>query len=125
MKHSPFTIGRRTGNDAVVPVDSASGVSGAHLTLIFETPLLRHGREEHLRHHINGQSAATPRFCSRMGYDRVGPKVKLQFGSHQTMGMSTVGRRSHPCLHKISGLHFYQDRPGLPQRRTLPRPTAT
>lgn len=36
MKHSPFTVGRRSGNDAVIPVDSASGVSGSHLTLLFE-----------------------------------------------------------------------------------------
>jgi hypothetical protein len=33
---TPFTVGRREGNDAVLPVDNASGVSGKHLTLLYE-----------------------------------------------------------------------------------------
>ena len=36
VKHSPFTIGRQKGIDAVLPVDSASGVSKHHLTITFE-----------------------------------------------------------------------------------------
>jgi hypothetical protein len=35
MRHTPFSIGRRKGNDAVLPVDSSSGVSGNHLTLTY------------------------------------------------------------------------------------------
>jgi Mg-chelatase subunit ChlD len=36
IRHSPFTIGRQMENDAVLPVDSASGVSKYHLTIIYE-----------------------------------------------------------------------------------------
>jgi hypothetical protein len=62
-------------------VDSASGVSGAHLTLIFETELLRHGREEHLRHHSQRTILAKgQRFPLPDGaVIGLGPKVKLQF----------------------------------------------
>ena len=35
VEHTPFSIGRREGNDAVLPVDSSSGVSGNHLTITF------------------------------------------------------------------------------------------
>lgn len=35
MEHTPFSIGRRKGNDAVLPVDSSSGVSGNHLSITF------------------------------------------------------------------------------------------
>jgi pSer/pThr/pTyr-binding forkhead associated (FHA) protein len=35
MEHTPFSIGRRKGNDAVLPLDSSSGVSGNHLTVTF------------------------------------------------------------------------------------------
>lgn len=35
METSPFSIGRRKGNDAVLPLDSSSGVSGDHLTIAF------------------------------------------------------------------------------------------
>ncbi len=36
---TPLTVGRREGNDAVIPVDGASGVSGHHLTLSFANGL--------------------------------------------------------------------------------------
>lgn len=36
MRHTPFTVGRRKDNDAPLPVDSSSGVSGHHLQIIFE-----------------------------------------------------------------------------------------
>jgi pSer/pThr/pTyr-binding forkhead associated (FHA) protein len=36
MRHSPFRVGRRKDNDAPLPVDSSSGVSGNHLTITFE-----------------------------------------------------------------------------------------
>lgn len=36
IKHSPFTIGRQKENDAVLPVDSASGVSKYHFTITYE-----------------------------------------------------------------------------------------
>jgi hypothetical protein len=36
IRHSPFTIGRQKENDAVLPVDSASGVSKYHLTITYE-----------------------------------------------------------------------------------------
>ena len=32
---SPFSVGRRKGNDAVIPLDSASGVSGNHFIIRF------------------------------------------------------------------------------------------
>jgi hypothetical protein len=35
MRDTPFTIGRKKDNDAVLPVDSSSGVSGNHLVLSF------------------------------------------------------------------------------------------
>jgi hypothetical protein len=35
MRHTPFSIGRRKGNDAVLPVDSSSGVSGNHIILTY------------------------------------------------------------------------------------------
>lgn len=35
MEHTPFSIGRQKGNDAVLPLDSSSGVSGNHLTITF------------------------------------------------------------------------------------------
>jgi hypothetical protein len=35
MRHTPFSIGRRKGNDATLPVDSSSGVSGNHLVLTY------------------------------------------------------------------------------------------
>jgi hypothetical protein len=36
IRHSPFTIGRQKENDAVLPVDSASGVSKYHLTITYD-----------------------------------------------------------------------------------------
>jgi hypothetical protein len=36
MSQSPFTIGRQKDNDAVLPLDSASGVSKQHLTITYE-----------------------------------------------------------------------------------------
>jgi pSer/pThr/pTyr-binding forkhead associated (FHA) protein len=36
MRHTPFSIGRRKGNDAILPVDNSSGVSGNHLILTYE-----------------------------------------------------------------------------------------
>ena len=35
MRHTPFSIGRRKGNDALLPVDNSSGVSGNHLVLTY------------------------------------------------------------------------------------------
>ncbi|MGD8848412.1 MAG: FHA domain-containing protein [Anaerolineales bacterium] len=35
MRHTPFTIGRKKDNDAVLPLDSSSGVSGNHLIITF------------------------------------------------------------------------------------------
>ena len=35
IRSTPFTIGRKKDNDAVLPVDSSSGVSGNHLVLTF------------------------------------------------------------------------------------------
>jgi pSer/pThr/pTyr-binding forkhead associated (FHA) protein len=35
VDHTPFSIGRRKGNDAVLPLDYASGVSGNHLIITF------------------------------------------------------------------------------------------
>jgi hypothetical protein len=35
MRYTPFSIGRKDENDAVLPLDSASGVSGNHLILTF------------------------------------------------------------------------------------------
>ena len=35
MEHTPFSIGRREGSDAALPLDSSSGVSGNHLTITF------------------------------------------------------------------------------------------
>lgn len=39
ITHSPFNVGRQPFNDAVLPVDSASGVSGEHLSIRFENGL--------------------------------------------------------------------------------------
>ncbi len=39
VTHSPFHVGRQPFNDAVLPVDSASGVSGKHLSIRFENGL--------------------------------------------------------------------------------------
>lgn len=39
VTHSPFTVGRQPFNDAVLPVDSSSGVSGKHLSIRFENGL--------------------------------------------------------------------------------------
>jgi hypothetical protein len=36
MRHTPFSIGRRKGNDAILPVDNSSGVSGNHLILTYK-----------------------------------------------------------------------------------------
>ncbi len=36
MRRSPFKMGRRKDNEAALPVDSSSGVSGLHLTITFE-----------------------------------------------------------------------------------------
>lgn len=36
ITHSPYTVGRQPMNDAMLPVDSASGVSGRHLSIRFE-----------------------------------------------------------------------------------------
>jgi hypothetical protein len=36
MRRSPFTVGRRKENDVPLPVDSSSGVSGVHMTLMYE-----------------------------------------------------------------------------------------
>ena len=82
MKHSPFTIGRRTGSDAVVPVDSASGVSGSHLTLIFEDgKYFALYEKSTYGTTVNGQSLAKgQRFPLPDGaVIGLGPKVKLQF----------------------------------------------
>ena len=35
MEHTPFSIGRREGTDATLPLDSSSGVSGNHLIITF------------------------------------------------------------------------------------------
>jgi pSer/pThr/pTyr-binding forkhead associated (FHA) protein len=35
MTASPFSIGRRKDNDAVIPLDASSGVSGHHFKLFF------------------------------------------------------------------------------------------
>ncbi len=35
VKKTPFTIGRKAGCDAVLPVEATSGVSGSHLSLVF------------------------------------------------------------------------------------------
>lgn len=35
IKKTPFTVGRRDGNDAVLPVPNSSGVSGQHLTITY------------------------------------------------------------------------------------------
>jgi pSer/pThr/pTyr-binding forkhead associated (FHA) protein len=81
MKHSPFTIGRRTGNDAVVPVDSASGVSGSHLTLIFEEgQYFALDEKSTYGTTVNGQSLTKgQRFPLPDGaVIGLGPKVKLQ-----------------------------------------------
>ena len=82
MKHSPFTIGRRTGSDAVVPVDSASGVSGSHLTLIFEDgKYFALDEKSTYGTTVNGQSLTKgQRFLLPDGaVIGLGPKVKLQF----------------------------------------------
>ena len=82
MKHSPFTIGRRTGSDAVVPVDSASGVSGSHLTLIFEDgKYFALDEKSTYGTTVNGQSLTKgQRFPLPDGaVIGLGPKVKLQF----------------------------------------------
>lgn len=39
VTHSPFNVGRQPFNDAVLPVDNASGVSGKHLSIRFENGL--------------------------------------------------------------------------------------
>jgi pSer/pThr/pTyr-binding forkhead associated (FHA) protein len=81
MKHSPFTVGRRTGNDAVVPVDSASGVSGSHLTLIFEDgQYFALDEKSTYGTTVNGQSLTKgQRFPVPDGaVIGLGPKVKLQ-----------------------------------------------
>jgi pSer/pThr/pTyr-binding forkhead associated (FHA) protein len=81
MKHSPFTIGRRAGNDAVVPVDSASGVSGSHLTLIFEDgQYFVLDEKSTYGTTVNGQSVPKgQRFPVPDGaVIGLGPKVKLQ-----------------------------------------------
>jgi len=36
MRRSPFRVGRAKDNDAALPVDSSSGVSGHHLTITYE-----------------------------------------------------------------------------------------
>ena len=36
MRYTPFTIGRKAGNDATLPLDNSSGVSGFHLLLTYE-----------------------------------------------------------------------------------------
>ncbi len=36
MTQSVFTIGRKASNSAKLPLDSASGVSGEHLTITFD-----------------------------------------------------------------------------------------
>ena len=35
IHRTPFVIGRRPGSDAVIPLDSASGVSGQHFRITF------------------------------------------------------------------------------------------
>lgn len=35
MEHTPFSIGRRKGNDAALPLEGSSGVSGNHLSITF------------------------------------------------------------------------------------------
>ena len=35
VKKTPFTIGRKAGCDAVLPVEATSGVSGSHLSLVY------------------------------------------------------------------------------------------
>jgi predicted component of type VI protein secretion system len=35
IRRSPFMIGRRPGGDAVIPLDSSSGVSGQHFRITF------------------------------------------------------------------------------------------
>jgi pSer/pThr/pTyr-binding forkhead associated (FHA) protein len=81
MKHSPFTVGRRSGNDAVIPVDSASGVSGTHFILIFEDGQY-YALDEKSTYGttVNGQSITKgQRFPLRDGaVIGLGPKVKIQ-----------------------------------------------
>ena len=78
----PFTVGRREGNDAVLPVDNSSGVSGQHFTITFaDGRFLAQDDKSTFGTTLNGQ--AIPKGKPARLEDGViiglGPNVKLQF----------------------------------------------
>ncbi len=79
---SPFTIGRRDGNDLVVKVDNAMGVSGRHATIAFSNNRFYITDDKSTYGVlVNGQKIqpATPVPLEDGMIIGLGPKVKLQF----------------------------------------------
>jgi hypothetical protein len=82
MRSSPFSVGRREGNDAVVPLDSSSGVSGKHFRITFENgQFLAHDEKSTFGTTLDG----TPLVHGRPMPLRdgsvigLGPQVKVRF----------------------------------------------
>lgn len=84
ISKSPFTIGRRDGNDAVLPVDRASGVSSHHVTITCDKNIFYLVDENSANGtSINGQMIPKQQLC-RLDDGAViglGPNIKLQFRS--------------------------------------------
>jgi hypothetical protein len=82
MRRSPFTMGRRKDNDAPLPVDSSSGVSGVHLTIMYERGsyfVLDQGSK--FGTSINGNPIAKGEPTQIKDGDQIGlgPIVKMEF----------------------------------------------
>jgi pSer/pThr/pTyr-binding forkhead associated (FHA) protein len=82
MTSTPFHIGRRKDNDAALPLDSASGVSGHHLSLQYiEGVFFIRDEESTYGTSVNGE--AVPRGKAKQLHNgdiiSLGPRVKIEF----------------------------------------------
>jgi len=82
IRRSPFTLGRRDGNDVVLKVDNSMGVSGQHCTISFSNGqymILDEGSSYGTT--VNGQTVpkGRPTPLPDGALIGLGPKVVLQF----------------------------------------------
>jgi pSer/pThr/pTyr-binding forkhead associated (FHA) protein len=96
VKHSPFTIGRQEGIDAVLPVGSASGVSKHHLTITFENGQF-FARDDKSTYGttLDGETLVKgqPSPLHDGAVIGLGPKVKIKFQLASKGGPTPDGRR--------------------------------